>query len=102
MEYAMNDSHPTWPDPVEIRLQSGLNRTFREAFDALYFLEEEWPTRHGVAYDRARRWCRLAIETDQAADVARKAFIAAARQAGMLAGENSEGADPAATRTAVA
>ncbi|WP_028738101.1 DUF982 domain-containing protein [Ciceribacter selenitireducens] len=98
----MNDSHPTWPDPVEIRLQSGLNRTFREAFDALYFLEEEWPTRHGVAYDRARRWCRLAIETDQAADVARKAFIAAARQAGMLAGENSEGADPAATRTAVA
>ncbi len=98
----MNDSHPTWPDPVEIRLQSGLNRTFREAFDALYFLEEEWPTRHGAAYDRARRWCRLAIETDQAADVARKAFIAAARQAGMLAAESPKDADPVPTRTAVA
>ena len=87
----MNDSHPTWPEPVEIRLQSGLNRTFREAFDALYFLEEEWPTRSGVAYERAKRWCRLAIETDEAADVARKAFIAAARQAGMLAEETPAG-----------
>lgn len=98
----MNDSHPTWPEPVEIRLQSGLNRTFREAFDAVYFLEEEWPTRHGAAYDRARRWCRLAIETDQAAEVARKAFIAAARQAGMLPDERAESAQQAPTRSAVA
>ena len=98
----MNDSHPTWSEPVEIRLQSGLNRTFREAIDALYFLEEEWPTRHGAAYDRARRWCRLATETDQAAEVARKAFIAAARQAGMLPDEPAESAQQAPTRSAVA
>ena len=87
----MNETHPTWQEPVEIRLQSGLTRTFREPYDALYFLEEEWPTRSGVAYERAKRWCRLAIETDEAADVARKAFIAAARQAGMLAEETPAG-----------
>lgn len=89
----MTNTRPTWPEPVEIRLQSGLTRTFREAFDALYFLEEEWPTRHGAAYERARRWCRLATEADEAADVARKAFIAAARQAGMLCQQASPARD---------
>lgn len=87
---------------VEIRLQSGLTRTFREAFDALYFLEEEWPTRHGAAYERARRWCRLAIEADEAADAARKAFIAAARQAGMLCEPTPPSVDKGGARIALA
>ena len=98
----MTDTRPTWQEPVEIRLQSGLTRTFREAFDALYFLEEEWPTRHGVAYERARRWCRLAIETDEAANVARKTFVAAARQAGMLCEPTPPAKGPGGARVALA
>ncbi|SSC71684.1 unnamed protein product [Ciceribacter sp. T2.26MG-112.2] len=98
----MPPGNSTWTDPVELTLQSGLERTFREPYDALYFLEEEWPTRSGVAYERAKRWCRLAIETDEAADVARKAFIAAARQAGMLAGDGEGRGNSAGGRMAVA
>ncbi|NML76439.1 DUF982 domain-containing protein [Rhizobium sp. S-51] len=86
---------PTWADPVELKLQCGLARTFREPVDALYFLEEEWPTRHGAAYMRASRWCRLATESKDAAPIARAAFIDAARQAGLLlpqvSGQDADG-----------
>lgn len=81
---------PTWNEPVELKLQCGLTRTFKEACDALYFLEEEWPVRHGTAYQRARRWCGSALETDRTAGIARKAFIGAARKAGLL----DDGASP--------
>lgn len=84
MEYAMTYTTPTWNEPVELKLQCGLTRSFKEACDALYFLEEEWPVRHGAAYQRARRWCGMALETDKAADIARKTFIEAARKAGLL------------------
>ncbi|MBW8284681.1 MAG: DUF982 domain-containing protein [Rhizobium sp.] len=98
----MTPGNSTWTDPVELKLQSGLKRTFREPYDALYFLEEEWPTRSGVAFERAKRWCRLAIETDEAVFVARKAFIAAARQAGMLADGDGTGQDSSGGQKAVA
>ncbi|MCJ7993736.1 DUF982 domain-containing protein [Rhizobium cremeum] len=75
---------PTWNEPVELKLQCGLTRSFKEAYDALYFLEEEWPVRHGAAYQRAKRWCGMALETDRASDIARKAFVEAARKAGLL------------------
>lgn len=98
----MTPDNSTWADPVELNLQSGLKRKFREPYDALYFLEEEWPTRSGVAYERARRWCRLAIETDEAGAVARKAFIAAARHAGILADGQGTGQESTGGQRAVA
>ncbi|MBC7310881.1 MAG: DUF982 domain-containing protein, partial [Rhizobium sp.] len=33
----MPPGNSTWTDPVELTLQSGLERTFREPYDALYF-----------------------------------------------------------------
>ncbi len=74
-----------WRDPVAIRLQCGLDRTFHTAFDALDFLENEWPLRHGERYERAINKCRGAISRAVPAEVAREAFFAACIEAGMPA-----------------
>jgi len=74
-----------WRVPVAIHLQCGLERTFHTAFDALDFLENEWPLRHGERYDRAIDKCRGAISRAVPAEVAREAFIAACLEAGMPA-----------------
>lgn len=73
-----------WTKPVEIKMQCGLTRSFRHPYDALDFLECEWPTRHGPAYRRAVLWCGQSLETEQLAGLARCSFMTAAREAGML------------------
>jgi hypothetical protein len=72
-----------WTRPVRIRLQCGLERTFSGAYDALDFLENEWPFRHGQRHDRAVKVCRGALNGSIAAVVARDAFAAACLEAGM-------------------
>lgn len=74
-----------WKMPVEITMQSGLRRKFSHAYDALDFLEAEWPTRRGPAYHRAKLWCARALELSHVASLARRAFIRAAQEAGMMA-----------------
>lgn len=73
----------TWNRPVELELPCGLTRRFQNAYDALDFLDAEWPTRRGPAYERAMRLCRNALRGVRAAELARAAFIAAAEEAGM-------------------
>ncbi len=79
----MNEYNFTWNRPVELELTCGLTRRFQDAYDALDFLDAEWPTRRGPAYDRAIRLCRNALRGGPAAELARAAFIAAAEDAGM-------------------
>ncbi|KGD96361.1 DUF982 domain-containing protein [Rhizobium sp. YS-1r] len=71
--------------PVTIRLQSGLERSFGSVYDALDFLENEWPLKHGERYQRAVRRCRAALNRMLPTEVAREAFIAACLEAGMPA-----------------
>ncbi|WFU11590.1 DUF982 domain-containing protein (plasmid) [Rhizobium sp. CB3090] len=72
-----------WTRPVTIRLQCGLQRTFTGVYDALDFLENEWPLRNGERHERAVKTCRGAINGVVPAVVAREAFIAACLEAAM-------------------
>ena len=42
-----------WTRPVKVRLQCGLEHTFTSIYDALDFLENEWPIRHGQHHEQA-------------------------------------------------
>ena len=74
-----------WTRPVTVRLQCGLERTFTGIYDALDFLENEWPLRHGERHDRAVKTCRRALNGIVPAVIAREAFVAACLEAGMPA-----------------
>ncbi len=74
-----------WRVPVRIRLQCGLERTFAGVYDALDFLENEWPLRHGERHQRAMMRCRGALNGFTPPIVAREAFLAACLEAGMAA-----------------
>ncbi|TGU11718.1 DUF982 domain-containing protein, partial [bacterium M00.F.Ca.ET.156.01.1.1] len=52
-------------------------------YDALDFLENEWPLRRGERYKRAVQKCRAALSRLEAAEVAREAFISACLEASM-------------------
>jgi hypothetical protein len=72
-----------WTRPIMIRLQCGLERTFTGVHDALDFLENEWPLRHGQCYERAVKTCRGAFDGMIAPVIAREAFTSACLEAGM-------------------
>ncbi|OHV78472.1 DUF982 domain-containing protein [Ensifer sp. LCM 4579] len=72
-----------WTIPLTVRLSNGLTRTFGSVYEALDFLENEWPLRRGERYERAVRTCRRALNRMTPAAVAREAFIAACLEAGM-------------------
>ncbi|AYG63962.1 DUF982 domain-containing protein [Rhizobium calliandrae] len=76
----------SWTRPITIRLQSGLERTFAGVYDALDFLENEWPLRFGERHQRAVKTCRGALNGTVAAVIAREAFMDACLEAGMTAG----------------
>ena len=80
----LNNNVP-WIRPVTIRLQCGLERSFSGAYDALDFLENEWPVRHGKQYERAGKTCRGALNGVIPSIVAREAFLAACLEADMPA-----------------
>lgn len=79
----MTEADFTWTVPVELELPCGLTRRFLNAYDALDFLDAEWPTRRGPAYERALRLCRNALRSPRATELARIAFLAAAEEARM-------------------
>jgi hypothetical protein len=83
MEDCMTEADFTWATPVELELHCGLTRRFTNAYDALDFLEAEWPTRRGIAYQHAVLLCRNTLRSPQTTELARAAFIAAATEAGM-------------------
>jgi hypothetical protein len=75
----------SWARPVTVRLQCGLERTFLGAYDALDFLQNEWPLRHGEPYERAVKTCCGASGGATPLVVSREAFVAACLEAGMAA-----------------
>lgn len=69
--------------PVTVRLSDSLEHTFHSVFNALDFLEHEWPLRKGSQYLQAVQQCRAALANMVSPEIAREAFIAACIEAGM-------------------
>ncbi len=72
--------------PVRIALGLAQNviYTVEEVERAADLLSYEWPVRTGRRYTEARRACILAAEGQITAREVRQAFVAAAREAGVL------------------
>lgn len=79
----MNFIEMPFAHPFVVRMQSGLDRVFLNVYDALDFLENEWPLRSGACYDRALSLCREALAGARSSRSARLALIAACREAGL-------------------
>ncbi|MBP2238715.1 hypothetical protein J2Z31_005256 [Sinorhizobium kostiense] len=71
-----------WHIPLSITLQNGMPRVFRGPYDALDFLEYEWPN-HSRWRHRAIRDCRAALSGIVAAEIARASFAAACAEASL-------------------
>lgn len=74
-----------WSHPLNVTLQAGVDRTFSSVYEALNFLENEWPLKRGDRYDRAILICRRALSGLVPTEVAREAFVAACLESGMPA-----------------
>jgi hypothetical protein len=74
-----------WSQPLKVTLRAGMDRTFGSVYEALDFLENEWPLKDGECYDRAVLACRRGLNGVAPTEVAREAFIAACLEAGMPA-----------------
>ncbi|PDT39454.1 MULTISPECIES: DUF982 domain-containing protein [Sinorhizobium] len=83
-----------WRIALSVRLQNGIERRFCGPYDALDFLENEWPN-HGRRYYQAVRDCRAALSRLQTAEVARLSFIDACIEASMPFAETRGSHTPA-------
>lgn len=81
----MNRRDIPWSHPLTVTLRVGMNRTFGSVYDALDFLENEWPQIRGGYYDQAISACKGSLNGLTPAEVAREAFIAACLETGMPA-----------------
>lgn len=72
-----------WSIALVVSLQNGTEHIFHGPYDALDFLENEWPLRHGQKYHRAIRSCRGALNKMTPPALAREDFAAACLEAGM-------------------
>jgi hypothetical protein len=66
----------------------------KRAYDALEFLENEWPLKHGTYHERAISRCRGALQELVSANTALEAFVDACLEAGMPPTESNAGAVP--------
>jgi hypothetical protein len=83
MEENMITRDVAWPIPLKVRLQNGLNRRFSSVYEALDFLESEWPLKKGERHDRAISLCHRALKGMTPPAAAREEFVAACLEAGM-------------------
>ncbi|MBB5536366.1 DUF982 domain-containing protein [Rhizobium giardinii] len=74
-----------WSHPLKVTLRAGMDRTFASVYDALDYLENEWPKKRGDRYDRAVLACRQGLNGQAPAELAREAFIAACLETGLPA-----------------
>ena len=80
----MNDV--PFSDPIRLKLGPSDERKVASAWEAIECLHQQWPERaQGRTYRAAYRACRDALDGWRAAKHARRAFVKAARRAGLLA-----------------
>lgn len=79
-----------FPRPIALRLRATHRRMVASAWEALEVLQGQWPAwARGRSYRSALRACRDALDGWRSAETARSRFEAAARRAGILAGEQA-------------
>lgn len=76
----------SWRIPLWVTLQNGMRRQFCGPYDALDFLEHEWPS-HGAQQARAIAACRAALHHSEYANSARNSFMAACIEASLACSE---------------
>lgn len=72
--------------PFRVHFPGGLEHLFLNVYDALDFLENEWPIRGGRDYERARLTCQAALDGRESSVSARNAVLDACREAGLCCG----------------
>ena len=81
----MNDVR--FPEPVILKFPAA-SRTVASSFEALECLNQQWPEwARGRSWRAAERACRDALARLRSARDARKAFLKAARRAGLISPE---------------
>jgi len=84
-EEVMNDVR--FPEPVTLRF-SAASRNVASSFEALECLDQQWPEwARGRSWRAAARACRDALDGWRSARDARKAFLKAAKRAGLVSSE---------------
>jgi len=78
-----------WRTPLWVTLQNGMRRQFSGPYDALDFLENEWPN-HRVQHARAVNACREALQQPEYVNTARNCFRAACIEASLVCGEGAD------------
>ncbi len=71
--------------PVRLSLKPGSQRLVASAWEAVECLRRQWPGRRGASYRSAIQVCLDVLDGLRPARDARRAFKAAAREAGVLA-----------------
>ncbi|WP_437408108.1 DUF982 domain-containing protein [Sinorhizobium meliloti] len=79
-----------WRVPLSVTLQNGMSRRFTGPYEALDFLEYEWPC-HGKRYHRAVRDCRAALSGILSTEVARASFTTACAEASLACSDGHAG-----------
>lgn len=69
--------------PVTVELTDGEVRTIASVAQAAIFMMEKWPEEHGERYSDALQACTGALATADDVEIARRAFLAAAKEAGV-------------------
>jgi hypothetical protein len=79
---AMHD--PFFKSPVTVETtNAGDFRTLVSVAEAAIFLMERWPAEHGPRYRAALQACTSGLATAELVEDARRAFLAAAEEAGL-------------------
>ncbi|RJG41073.1 MULTISPECIES: DUF982 domain-containing protein [unclassified Mesorhizobium] len=78
-------SDQVFPVPVEVNLDADHRRIITTAWEGIEFLSQNRPAIPGPKYQAALRICRDTLDGWQPVRKARRAFIAAAREAHILA-----------------
>lgn len=86
--------------PFIVKMHGGLEHKFLNAYDALDFLENEWPVRTGPFYEAAMRACCETLSGTGSILAARVALMAACFEAGFEPLCDGDESSLAATRTA--
>ncbi|MDO6964140.1 DUF982 domain-containing protein [Rhizobium alvei] len=74
----------TWTKPVILALEApGKFTTIHNATEASWAMIEDWPLEDGPALDRALLICAAVAEGKKSPEDARRAFVAAALEAGI-------------------
>lgn len=73
-----------WYKPVTVRADGASDKlTVTTTVQAAQILQNRWPTRRGKSLEKAKMICVQVIEGKTKPEKARKAFVKAARKAGL-------------------